>query len=408
MALENDINQIREQFPILNQQVNETPLIYLDNAATTQKPQTVIDSITNYYETYNSNVHRGVHSLSQQATEAYENARKAIQKHINAGHNHEIIFTRSTTEGINLVASSFGEKYIREGDEILLTGLEHHSNIVPWQIMAEHKGAHIKVLPVNDRGELETGKLREMFSDKTRIMAVSHISNTLGTINPVKQIINEAHSRNLPVLVDGAQGIPHMDVNVQDLDADFYCFSAHKVYGPMGVGVLYGKEKLLNEIPPYQGGGEMIDQVTFEKTTYNELPYKFEAGTPNVADVIGLHAALRFIEDIGKNKIRLIEDELLKYATEKLNEIESLRIYGQAREKISVISFLLENIHPYDAGTIIDKLGIAVRTGHHCTQPLMDRFKLPGTVRASFAPYNSFEEIDSLVRAIKQVKKMLS
>jgi cysteine desulfurase/selenocysteine lyase len=406
MTLKNDIKHIRKQFPILNQQVNKRPLVYLDNAATTQKPRCVIDSLTDYYKNYNSNVHRGVHSLSQKATEAYENARKTVQRHINAAHKHEIIFTRGTTEAINLVAYSFGEKYISSGDEILLTEMEHHSNIVPWQMLANRKGAHIKTLPVNNRGELETQKLDELLGSKTRILALNHISNTLGTINPIKEIIRKAHEKGIPVLIDGAQGIPHMDVDVQDLDADFYCFSAHKVYGPMGVGIVYGKENFLNDMPPFQGGGEMINQVTFEKTTYNDLPYKFEAGTPNVGDAVGLQKALEFVENTGKDKIRNIESELLNYATKQLSNIEGLTIYGQAREKTSVISFLLDDIHPYDAGTIIDKLGIAVRTGHHCTQPLMDRYELPGTIRASFAVYNSFEEIDALVSAIHQVKTM--
>jgi cysteine desulfurase/selenocysteine lyase len=406
MSLKTDIKQIRKEFPILNQQVNKRPLVYLDNAATTQKPKVVINALSDYYKEFNSNVHRGVHTLSQMATEAYENSRITVQKSINAAHKHEIVFTRGTTEAINLVAYSFGERYIHEGDEILITGLEHHSNIVPWQLLAQRKNARVNVVPVNDRGELILDNLDKLLTDNTRIMAVNHVSNTLGTINPIKEIVAQAHKKGIPVLVDGAQGMPHMDVDVQELDADFYCFSAHKVYGPMGIGVLYGKESWLNEMPPYQGGGEMINQVSFEETTFNELPYKFEAGTPNVGDVIGMQKALEFVEDIGKENIRNIEAELLKYATDKLLGIEGLKIYGEAEKKTSVISFLLDGIHPYDAGTIIDKLGIAVRTGHHCTQPLMDRYEIPGTIRASFAVYNTLEEVDALVDAIQRVKTM--
>lgn len=406
MSLKTDIKQIRKEFPILNQQVNKRPLVYLDNAATTQKPKVVINALSDYYKEFNSNVHRGVHTLSQLATEAYENSRISVQKAINAAHKHEIIFTRGTTEAINLVAYSYGERYINEGDEILITGLEHHSNIVPWQLLAQRKNARVNVVPVNDQGELILDNLDKLLTDKTRIMAVNHVSNTLGTVNPIKEIISEAHKKGIPVLVDGAQGMPHMDVDVQALDADFYCFSAHKVYGPMGIGVLYGKESWLNEMPPYQGGGEMINQVSFEETTFNELPYKFEAGTPNVADVIGMQKALEFVDNIGKDTIRNIEAELLKYATDRLRRIEGLKIYGEAEHKTSVISFLLDGIHPYDAGTIIDKLGIAVRTGHHCTQPLMDRYEIPGTIRASFAVYNTPEEVDALVDAIERVKSM--
>lgn len=406
MSLKTDIKQIRKEFPILNQQVNKRPLVYLDNAATTQKPKVVINALSDYYKEFNSNVHRGVHTLSQLATEAYENSRISVQKAINAAHKHEIIFTRGTTEAINLVAYSYGERYINEGDEILITGLEHHSNIVPWQLLAQRKNARVNVVPVNDQGELILDNLDKLLTDKTRIMAVNHVSNTLGTVNPIKEIISEAHKKGIPVLVDGAQGMPHMDVDVQALDADFYCFSAHKVYGPMGIGVLYGKESWLNEMPPYQGGGEMINQVSFEETTFNELPYKFEAGTPNVADVIGMQKALEFVDNIGKDTIRNIEAELLKYATDRLKRIEGLKIYGEAEHKTSVISFLLDGIHPYDAGTIIDKLGIAVRTGHHCTQPLMDRYEIPGTIRASFAVYNTPEEVDALVDAIERVKSM--
>ncbi|MCF8217425.1 MAG: cysteine desulfurase [Bacteroidales bacterium] len=406
MSLNTDIQKIRKSFPILKQEMNDRPLVYLDNAATTHKPRVVIDAISEYYNNYNSNVHRGVHTLSQKATEAFENSREKVRETINAASAHEIIFTSGATEAINMIAFSYGEKYIGEGDEIIISGLEHHSNIVPWQLVAERKNAHIKVLPVNEKGELILEKLDTLITKKTRIIAVNHISNTLGTINPVKEIIKKAHNHDIPVLVDGAQGIPHLDVDVQDLDVDFYCFSGHKVYGPTGVGVAYGKEKWLSDIPPYKGGGEMINRVTFEKTTYNDLPYKFEAGTPNIAGVIGLHKALEFVESTGKEKIRQIERELLDYATSQLKQIEGLKIYGEATNKTSVISFLINDIHPYDAGTIFDKLGIAIRTGHHCTQPLMDHFKIPGTVRASFAPYNTKKEIDILVEAIKKVKTM--
>ncbi len=406
MSLKTDILQIRKQFPILDQKVNDKPLVYLDNAATTQKPVTVIKALNDYYSLHNSNVHRGVHTLSQKATEAFENARNYVQKSLNAASSREIIFTRGTTESVNLVAASFGEKYISEGDEILLTGLEHHSNIVPWQLLAQRKKAKIKVLPVNAKGELILDDLETLLSSRTKIMAVNHISNTLGTVNPVKEIIRRAHEMDVPVLVDGAQGMPHMDVDVQYLDADFYCFSAHKIYGPMGIGALYGKEKWLEAMPPWQGGGEMIKQVCFEETTFNELPYKFEAGTPNVAGAVGMHRALEYVDSLGKAKIRKIEQELLDYGTEQLSAIEGLKIYGQAAEKTSVISFLLNDIHPYDAGTILDKLGIAVRTGHHCTQPLMTQFNIPGTIRASFAMYNTFAEIDQLVKGLRQVKMM--
>ncbi|MGM0612529.1 MAG: aminotransferase class V-fold PLP-dependent enzyme [Bacteroidota bacterium] len=408
MSLNSDIQHIRKSFPILKQEMNDRPLVYLDNAATTQKPKVVIDAISEYYNSYNSNVHRGVHTLSQKATEAFENSRKKVRETINASSAHEIIFTSGATEAINMIAFSYGEKYIGEGDEIIISGLEHHSNIVPWQLLAERKNAHIKVLPVNEKGELILEKLDTLITKKTRIIAVNHISNTLGTINPVKEIIKKAHDHDIPVLVDGAQGIPHLDVDVQDLDVDFYCFSGHKVYGPTGVGVTYGKEKWLTDIPPYKGGGEMINRVTFEKTTFNDLPYKFEAGTPNIAGVIGLHKALEFVESTGKDKIRQIEHELLDYATNQFKQIDGLKIYGEAANKTSVISFLINDIHPYDAGTIFDKLGIAIRTGHHCTQPLMDHFKIPGTVRASFAPYNTKKEIDILVEAIKKVKTMFA
>ncbi|MFW6019442.1 MAG: aminotransferase class V-fold PLP-dependent enzyme [Bacteroidales bacterium] len=406
MSLNTDIQNIRKSFPVLKQEMNGRTLVYLDNAATTQKPQIVIDAISEYYTKYNSNVHRGIHTLSQQATQAFENSRKKVRETINAREAYEIIFTSGATEAINMIAFSYGEKYINQGDEIIISGMEHHSNIVPWQLLAERKKAHIKVLPVDDNGELMLDKLDTLISNKTRIIAVNHVSNTLGTINPVKEITKKAHARNIPVLVDGAQGMPHLEVDVQDLNVDFYCFSGHKVYGPTGIGAVYGKEKWLADLPPYKGGGEMISRVTFEKTTFNELPYKFEAGTPNIAGVIGLHKALEFLEMHGKENIRNIENELLIYATDQLKQIDGVKIYGEATNKASVISFLINNIHPYDAGTIFDKLGIAIRTGHHCTQPLMDQYNIPGTMRASFAPYNTKKEIDILVAAIHKVKTM--
>ncbi len=401
------INNIRNRFPILDQQVNNRPLVYLDNAATTQKPDTVIRAVSRYYETTNSNVHRGVHTLSQNATQAFENSRKAIQHYINAAHGHEIIFTRGTTESINLVAFSFGERYVNAGDEILITGMEHHSNIVPWQMLAERKSAILKVLPVTPAGELRMDKLDSLITNKTRILAVTHVSNALGTINPVREIIQKAHARDVPVLIDGAQAMPHLKVDVQDLDADFYCFSAHKMYGPTGIGALYGKEKYLEEMPPWQGGGEMIQEVSFQKTTYNQLPYKFEAGTPHMGGVAGLEAAISFLASQEEPLFQQTERELLQYATRRLEAIPGLVIYGRAQNKSPVISFLIKDIHPFDAGTILNQLGIAVRTGHHCTQPLMKTLGIPGTLRASFAIYNTKEEIDQLAAGIEQAKKML-
>ncbi|HNY07046.1 MAG TPA: cysteine desulfurase [Bacteroidales bacterium] len=401
-----DILTTRSDFPILQRLVYDKPLVYFDNAATTQKPQCVIDAISNYYCTENANVHRGVHFLSQQATRAFEGVRQQIRKFINARLTEEIIYTRGTTEAINLVASSFGKKFIRKGDEILISAMEHHSNIVPWQFVCEERQAKLKVIPITDNGELEMDKLDKLITGKTKIIAITHVSNTLGTVNPVKEIIRIAHSHGIPVLVDGAQAVPHLKVDVQDLDCDFYAFSGHKVYGPMGIGCLYGKESWLNKLPPYQGGGEMIANVTFEKTTYNSLPYKFEAGTPNVADVVGFGTALDYINAIGIENIGIYENELLKYATAELEKIEGLRIIGTAADKASVISFVLDKIHPYDAGTIMDHLGVAVRTGNHCTQPIIDRYKIPGTIRASFAFYNTKQEIDVLIQAILKVKEM--
>lgn len=402
-----DTNKIRVDFPILQQNIYGKPLVYFDNAATNQKPQCVIDTLVEYYKSENSNIHRGVHYLSQKATIAFENARETVKAFINAKSSSEIIFTRGTTESINLVAQSFGRKFIKEGDEVIISAMEHHSNIVPWQMICEEKGAFLKVIPFFENGELDINAFENLISKKTRIIAITHVSNALGTINPIKEIIQKAHSKNIPVLIDGAQGIAHSKVDVQVLDCDFYCFSGHKIYAPMGIGVLYGKEELLNQMPPYHGGGEMIKIVTFEKTTYNDLPFKFEAGTPNVGDVLGLEKALQYINEIGIDKIAEYEDVLLNYATEKLAEIEGIRFFGTAKHKSAVISFLIGNIHPFDAGTIIDRYGVAVRTGHHCAQPLMDYFKIPGTIRASFAFYNTKEEIDVLITAVKKAKQML-
>jgi cysteine desulfurase / selenocysteine lyase len=402
-----DINKIRGDFPALHQLVYKRSLVYLDNAATTQKPKVVVDTLLDYYNRQNSNIHRGVHYLSQQATVAYEDARYEVQKFINAAYSHEIIFTHGTTESINLVASSFSKKFLNQGDEIIISAMEHHSNIVPWQLACEEKQAALKVIPFNDAGELDIDVFETLLTDKTKLVAVTHISNALGTVNPIKEIIEIAHKRNIPVLIDGAQAVPHMKIDVQQLDCDFYCFSGHKMYAPMGVGVLYGKENWLNELPPYQGGGEMIKDVTFEKTTYNELPFKFEAGTPNVGDVLGLAAAIKYLNALGLENIHTYEASLMDYATAKLLEIDGLRIIGTAREKAGVISFLVGSIHPYDMGTILDKLGIAVRTGHHCAQPIMDIYGIAGIVRASFAMYNTMEEIDVLIEGVKKAKLML-
>ena len=397
----------REDFPILTQQVYNKPLVYFDNAATTQKPSYVIDALSDYYKTINSNIHRGVHCLSQQATEEFEIARKAVQNFIHAAHDYEVIFTRGATESINLVAASFGRTYIQAGDEIIISEMEHHSNIVPWQFLCEDRGAKLKVQPFDEKGELYLDKLEELITPKTKIIAITHVSNTLGTINPVKEIIRIAHGHGIPVMLDGAQAVAHGAVDVQDLDCDFYCFSGHKMYAPMGIGVMYGKERWLNEMKPYQGGGEMISTVTFEKTTYNELPFKFEAGTPAVGDVIGLRKAIEYMQQTGIQRIADYEQELLRYGTQELLKIKDLRIIGQAVHKAAVISFLVGNIHPYDMGVLLDHQGVAVRTGHHCTQPIMDHFGIPGTVRASFALYNTKEEIDTLVRAVDKAAQML-
>ena len=404
-TLVRDIDIIRDQFPILHQQVNGKPLVYFDNAATAQKPRKVIDAISDYYSTINSNVHRGVHTLSQRATDSFEGARTRIAKHLNAGDPHQIIFTRGTTEGINLIAYSFGQT-LKSGDEIILSALEHHSNIVPWQMLAERKGLTIKVIPMNDAGELDMEVYASLLSKRTALVSVNHISNALGTINPVEEITRLAHEVGAVVHIDGAQSVPHMKVDLQKLDVDLYTFSAHKAYGPTGFGVLFGKRSLLEAIPPFHGGGEMIETVTFEKTTYAGLPHKFEAGTPDIAGAIGLAAALDWMEEVGLDNIALQENDLLSYATEHLMDLGGITLYGTASKKAGVISFNVDGVHPYDTGVILDKLGIAVRTGHHCTQPIMDRFGIPGTVRASFAIYNTREEVDRLIEGLKKVKQM--
>lgn len=401
-----DITKIRKDFPILGRTVYGRPLVYLDNAATTQKPRCVVDAITEEYYSVNANVHRGVHFLSQQATELHEAARETVRRFINARSTNEIVFTRGTTESINLLASSFGEACMTEGDEIIVSTMEHHSNIVPWQLLRERRGIVIRVIPMSDDGRLLLDEYERLFNERTRLVCVAHVSNVLGTVNPVRQMIATAHAHGVPVLVDGAQSVPHMAVDVQALDADFYAFSGHKVYGPTGVGVLYGKEKWLDRLPPYQGGGEMIQHVSFERTTFNELPYKFEAGTP---DYIGTHAlatALDYVSNLGMKDIEAYEHELTRYATERLQAIEGMRIFGTTPDKGSVISFLVGDIHHFDLGTLLDRLSIAVRTGHHCAQPLMERLGIEGTVRASFSFYNTREEVDALVAGIERVRKM--
>jgi cysteine desulfurase/selenocysteine lyase len=402
-----DIKKIRKDFPILSRKVNGKPLVYLDNAATSQTPQQVIDVIVDYYQNYNANIHRGVHSLSQEATDAYEEAREKIRTHFNAKHKEEIIFTSGTTHGINLVANGFSN-LLKKGDEVLVSALEHHSNIVPWQMLCEKNGAKLKVIPMTPQGELDKLAFAELFSKNTKLVFVNHVSNALGTVNPIQEIIAKAREVGAAVLIDGAQAAPHIKADVQALDVDFYVVSAHKICGPTGVGVLYGKKEWLEKLPPYQGGGEMIDQVSFEKTTYAGLPHKFEAGTPNICGGIAFGAALDYMNAIGFEAIAAYEYELLKYATQQLLEIEGLKIYGTSADKTAVISFNIEGIHPYDIGTIVDKLGVAVRTGHHCAQPIMDYFKIPGTVRASFSFYNTKEEVDVLVESVKKAKMMLS
>jgi cysteine desulfurase/selenocysteine lyase len=402
-----NIDAIRADFPILSQKVNGKPLVYFDNGATSQKPQVVIDAISKYYQEINANIHRGVHTLSQLATDAYEASRVKIQNHINAKFAHEVLFTSGTTHGINLVANGFAS-ILKSGDEVLVSALEHHSNIVPWQMLCEKTGAILRVIPMDENGELILSEFDKLLSNKTKIVTVNHISNALGTLNPIKHMIDKAHEFGAAILIDGAQAVPHLKPNVQELDCDFYVFSGHKICGPTGTGILYGKEHWLNKLPPYQGGGEMIKEVTFEKTTYAELPHKFEAGTPNIAGGIVLGTAIDYMNQVGFDNIQVQEKELLEYGTKRLLEIEGLKIYGTSKDKTSVISFNIEGIHPYDIGTIIDKLGIAVRTGHHCAQPIMNFFNIPGTIRASFAFYNTKEEIDIFVEALKRAKLMLS
>ncbi len=403
-----DVNKLREQFPILNQTVNGKPLIYLDNAATNQKPLSVINSISSYYETINSNVHRGLHTLSERATEAYEGSREKVREFINAKSTNEIVFVRGTTEGVNLVASTFGKANVKEGDEIIVTEMEHHSNLVPWQNLCREKNAVLKFIRVSDEGELILDDLEKLITGKTKLISIVYISNTLGTINPVKIIIETAHRHNVPVMLDAAQAAPHLKIDVKDLDCDFLAFSGHKIYGPTGIGILYAKEKFLEDVPPYQFGGEMIKSVSYEQTVYNELPYKFEAGTPNISGAISLGAAIDFINSTGLEIIADQEKKLFDHAMNRMKEMGGIRFIGTAKEKASVISFLIEGIHPYDTGSILDNLGIAVRTGFHCTQPLIEqRYKLPGTVRASFAVYNTTEEIDIFAEGLKKVKQML-
>ncbi|MBN1652046.1 MAG: cysteine desulfurase [Bacteroidales bacterium] len=401
-----DQNSIIAQFPILKQQINKFPLVYFDNAATTQKPQCVIESLTDYYSNFNSNIHRGVHHLSQKATEAYEQVRAQIKDFIHANSSNEIVFTKGTTDSINLLAFSIGETFIEEGDEIIVSELEHHSNIVPWQMLCQRKKAHLRVIPVNDEGDLLIDEYRKLLNKRTRLVAVGHVSNALGTVNPIKEIIDLAHQNNSFVLIDGAQAVAHLAVDVKALDCDFYAFSGHKMYGPMGIGVLYGKKHLLEQLQPYQGGGEMIASVSFEKTTYNELPYKFEAGTPNVADVLALSKAIEFIQKYGISNLAKLESEVLEYATEEFKKIKRIKIVGTAKRKAGVLSFLIEGVHPYDVGTILDQFGIAVRTGNHCAEPIMTRLGIRGTIRASFAAYNTKEEVDRLLKAIHKTIDM--
>ncbi len=401
-----DINKVRADFPILEREVYKKPLVYLDNGATTQKPRAVVDAMVEEYYSVNANVHRGVHFLSQQATELHEASRETVRRFINARSTNEIIFTRGTTESINLLAFSFGEAFLGEGDEVIISTMEHHSNIVPWQLLAARKGIGIKVIPMNDRGELLLDEYEKLFTERTKLVSVTHVSNVLGTVNPIKRMIEMAHEHGVPVLVDGAQGVPHASVDVQALDADFYAFSGHKVYGPTGIGVLYGKENWLDRLPPYQGGGEMIQTVTFEKTTFNELPFKFEAGTPDYIATTALARALDYVTTLGMENIAAHEHDLTQYAMQRLKEIPNMRLIGEAPEKSSVVSFLVGDIHPFDMGTLLDRLGIAVRTGHHCAQPLMQRLGIEGTVRASFALYNTREEVDTLVAGVERVTKM--
>ena len=401
-----NIDKIRSDFPILNEEVYGKPLVYFDNAATTHKPQQVIDAVSEVYQKYNSNIHRGVHHLSNVCTKAHEDARIKVQKFINAKHSHEVIFTRGTTESINLLASSFADTFLKAGDEVLITQMEHHSNIVPWQLLEKRKGVVVKYIPINEAGELILDNIDQLINGKTKLVSIAHISNALGTVNPVKTIIDKAHSLNIPVMIDGAQAVQHVKVDVQELDCDFYVFSGHKLYGPTGIGAIYGKEEWLNQMDPYQGGGEMIKTVSFEGTTYNELPFKFEAGTPDFSGSVGLGAAIDYVNTIGIEAIAKYEQELLDYASEGLANIQDIRFFGTAKEKSSVISFLIGDIHPFDIGTMLDKMGIAIRTGHHCAQPVMQYFNIPGTMRASFAFYNKKEEIDKLVESTERVAQL--
>jgi len=403
-----DLVKIRADFPILAERINGKPLIYLDNGATSQKPQVVLDAIANYYTHMNANIHRGVHTLSVRATEAHDAARQTVRKFLNAADTREIIFVRGATEAINLVAQTYGRVHVGAGDEVLITAMEHHSNIVPWQILCEEKGAHLKVAPINDRGELMLDEFARLVGSRTKIVAVTHVSNALGTVVPLRQVIDIAHRGDVPVLVDGAQAVPHFAVDVQALDCDFYAFSGHKVYGPTGIGVLYGKRALLNAMPPYQGGGDMISSVTFAKTTYNDLPFKFEAGTPDIAGAIALGAALNYITNLGMDKIAAHESELLAYATEAVGAIPGIRVIGTAFDRAGVLSFVLDHVHPHDLGTILDREGIAIRTGHHCAQPVMERFGIAGTARASFAVYNTKEEVDALVAGIRAAREVFA
>jgi cysteine desulfurase / selenocysteine lyase len=401
-----DVRRVRRDFPILSQQIHGKPLVYLDNAATTQKPQAVIDAMVRSYAVDNANIHRGVHLLSERATQAYELAREKVQHFLNAAQSREIVFVRGTTEAINLVAATYGRAHVGKDDEVLITELEHHSNIVPWQMLCEEKGAHLKVLPITDEGELRLDLLEGLLTDRTRIVAVNHVSNSLGTVNPISAIVEKAHARGIPVLVDGAQAVAHLPVDVQALGADFYAFSGHKLLGPTGVGVLYGRLPLLEAMPPYQGGGDMISSVTFKKTTYNVVPNKFEAGTPNIAGAVGLGAAIDYLRTLDFSTLRAYEDDLLAYGTNALASLPGIRLVGTAKEKTSVLSFVMENVHPHDIGTILDQEGVAIRTGHHCTQPLMERMGVPATARASLALYNTKDEIDALVRALDKVREI--
>lgn len=402
-----DVQQVRAQFPILHQEVNGRPLVYFDNAATTQKPASVIDALRHYYENDNANIHRGIHTLAERATADFEETRRTIQQFLGAREAEEIVMTKGTTDSINLVANTYGRVNVKEGDEIIISAMEHHANIVPWQMLCEEKGAHLKVIPVNDNGELLLGEFKNMISERTKIVSIVYASNTLGTVNPVEEIIDTAHDQGAVVLIDGAQAAAHFDIDVQALNCDFFVFSAHKVYGPTGTGVLYGKRRLLEKMPPYQGGGEMISNVTFEKTTYNDIPYKFEAGTPNIADVVAFRKAVEFVQQLGKPNIHAYEQQLLHYAQQAMKQIPGLRIIGKAKEKVSVISFLIDDIFHFDIGQMLDARGVAIRTGHHCTQPLMELYGIEGTARASFSVYNTREEIDSMIEGLQKIVKMM-